>query len=67
MMLVNGRGENGQAKKEQLKTFEGLRPESRNQNLALTVLYAPYSPDSGWESTEDGSYSRLMDFCITQL
>ena len=27
--------------------FEGRVPESQGQNLALTVLYVPYSPNSG--------------------
>ena len=35
------------AKREQLKSFSGLAPESQGQNLALTVLYLPYSLDSG--------------------
>ena len=29
------------AKREQLNKFQGLSPESRGQNLALTVLYVP--------------------------
>jgi len=33
--------------KEQLEIFQGRLPESRGQNLALTVLYVPYSLDSG--------------------
>ena len=28
-----------------LKIFQGLLPENQNQNLALTVLYVPYSLD----------------------
>ena len=31
---------------EQLKSFQGLSPESQGQNLALTVLFVPYSLDS---------------------
>ena len=34
------------AKTKQLETVEGLLPESQGQNLALTVLYVPYSLDS---------------------
>ena len=35
------------AKKEHLKGFRGLSPESKGHNLALTVLYVPYLLDSG--------------------
>ena len=35
------------AKREQLKRVQGLLPERSGQNLALTVLYVPYSLDSG--------------------
>jgi len=35
------------AKREQLEIFEGLLPERRGPNLALTVLYVPDSLDSG--------------------
>jgi len=36
---------------------------------ALTVLNVQYSLDSGRRrgSSEEGSYLRLIDFCITQL
>ena len=30
-------------KRKYLKRLEGLLPESQDQNLALTVLYVPYS------------------------
>jgi len=36
-----------QAKRGQLKRFQGLLPESQGQNRALTVLYVPNSLDSG--------------------
>ena len=35
------------ARRGQLETLEGLLPDSQGQNLALTVLYMPYSLDSG--------------------
>ena len=35
------------AKREQLEILEGISPESRGQDLALTVLYVPSSLDSG--------------------
>jgi len=35
------------AKREQLKTCEGLSPDSPDHNLALSVLYAPSSLGSG--------------------
>ena len=35
------------AKREHLKRFQGLEPESRGQNLAVPVLYMPYSVVSG--------------------
>ena len=35
------------AKMEQLKTFKRLSPESQGQNQDSTVLYVPYSADSG--------------------
>lgn len=35
------------AKREQLEMFQGLVPESRGQNLVLTVLHVPYSLDVG--------------------
>ena len=34
------------AEREQLETFEALLPKSQGQNLALTVLYVPYSLDA---------------------
>ena len=34
------------AKREQFNECSGLAPESHGQNLALTVIYVPYSPDS---------------------
>jgi len=33
--------------------FEGPLPESRGQNLALTVLYVPYSLNSGGGHVEE--------------
>jgi len=39
------------AKGEQLKRFRGLSPESHCQNLALTVVYVPYSLDT-WGDME---------------
>ena len=35
------------AKRDPLKIFSGLLPESQGQNLALTVYYVPYSLESG--------------------
>ena len=35
------------AKREHLQIFHGFLPESQGQNLALTVLYVPYSLDRG--------------------
>ena len=35
------------AKREQLKIFQELLPEGQDQFLVLTVLYVPYSLDSG--------------------
>jgi hypothetical protein len=34
------------AKREQLEIFQGLSPGSHGRNLALTVLYVPYSAHS---------------------
>jgi hypothetical protein len=45
-------GDRCRAKREQPETFEGLLPENRGQNLALTVLHVPYSRDS---DSEDAS------------
>jgi hypothetical protein len=39
------------AKRELLETFQGLLPQIRGQNLVETVLYVPYSPDSGLRQT----------------
>ena len=36
-----------EAKREHLQIFKRVLPESRGQNLTLTVLHAPYSLDSG--------------------
>ena len=41
------------AKRDQLEKFEGLSLESQGQNLALTVLYASYSLDSGVEMVDN--------------
>jgi len=35
------------AQRQKLRRVHGLSPESRGQNLALTVLYVPHSLDSG--------------------
>jgi len=35
------------AKREQLKRLEGLLPDSQGRNLALALLFVPYSLDSG--------------------
>ena len=54
-------------------------PESQDQNLVLTVLYVPCLLDSVgverlggmtaemWSGSEEGSYLRLIYYCITQL
>ena len=36
-----------QAKRKHIQRFQGILPESQDQNLAVTVLYAPSSLDSG--------------------
>ena len=36
-------------KREPLQRFYGLSPESQGQSLALTVVYVPYSLDSGYK------------------
>jgi len=41
--------------REHLNIFEGLSPESQGQNLTLTVLYFPYSFDSGRGGAHSGS------------
>ena len=38
------------AKRAQLHRFQGLLPESQGHNLALTVLYVPYSLISGTQN-----------------
>ena len=35
------------AQREHLQRFQGRLPESHGRNLAVTVLYMPYSLDSG--------------------
>ena len=67
------------AKREQLKRFYGLLPESHGQNLALTVLYvryslgfarmmAPTSATRGTGSTSSSSWypQTLRNFPITE-
>ena len=44
------------AKREQLKSFQGLSPASQGQNLAWTGVYLPYLLDSG---PSDNSISSL--------
>jgi hypothetical protein len=53
MLLVSGAEDSGEsaasrfrAKRGRLERGSGLLPESHGQNLALTVLYAPYWLDS---------------------
>jgi len=46
------------AKSEQLQRFKGLLPEGHGQNLALTVLYVPYSLESGRK--EDGACQEVL-------
>ena len=41
------------AKRGQLEMCSVLRPESQGQNLALTVLYVPYSLDRGSSSRQE--------------
>ena len=57
----------------------GILPESQGQSQALSVLYVPSKPDSRrsqlkkncfteiCSGSEEGSYLRFIDFCITQL
>jgi hypothetical protein len=42
------KGPTSERKREQLKIFQGLLPQSHGQNLAWTVLYVPHSLDSGY-------------------
>jgi len=43
--LYNSTGPTARPLGNGLKGFKGLLPESQGQNLALTVLYVPYSLD----------------------
>jgi len=47
-----------------------LLPEGQGQNLALTVFNVPYSLDRDtiemFSGSDQESYVRLIDFCITQ-
>ena len=50
------------AKREQLERLQGLSPAIQGQDLVLTVLHVPQSPDSGhycryFSTTEDGAAS----------
>ena len=47
MQRGGGQRDRSRARREQLKRFLGLLPESQGQNLAVTVLYVPHSLDSG--------------------
>jgi hypothetical protein len=55
------------AKTEQLDRFCGLLPERQGHDLAVTVLYVPYSLDSGGRlrvgrgSSEGGGSARVGD------
>ena len=59
-----------QAKMEQLKRCEGFLLESQGQNLALSVLHVPYSPDCDILSSDplnrgssfSGAMCRFPDF-----
>jgi hypothetical protein len=56
------------AKQAHLKEFEGLLPQIQGHNLALTVLYVPYRSEANARSgSNEGSYSRPIDFGMTQL
>jgi hypothetical protein len=44
---VRGHGGRFRARRGQLKRVERRLPESQGQNLAWTVLYVPYTLDSG--------------------
>ena len=69
---MNG-GYRFQGNRGQLERFYGLLPENQGQNLAVTVLYVPYSLDSGeriyasaLEATQgqmDGFFSQLQYKC----
>ena len=50
----------GISKREPLERFDRLLPERQGQNLALTVLYVPYSLDSGkgGDGTSDGALGQ---------
>jgi hypothetical protein len=45
---------------EQLKTFQKLLPGSQGHNLVFTVLYVPYSLESG------GGATCLLLLCYSQ-
>ena len=49
------------AKREQLKTFQGLLPERQDQNLAVTALCVPYSLDSEKDNRLWTGASSSMD------
>jgi len=44
------------SKRQPLKRFKGLLPESQGQSLTLTVLYVPYSLDIGVWTTYTAGY-----------
>ena len=43
--------------REHPDVYKGLLPESQGQNMALTVLYVPYSLDIGMEASDTGGES----------
>ena len=53
------------ASREHYKKFQGFEPESPGQNLALTVLYVPYSLDS--HQPPEVNYSPLFQKIIIFL
>ena len=53
-LLQRRRGGRGRAKREQLKRFSGLLPESQGQNLAVAAFHVPDSLDCG--ASSEGPY-----------
>ena len=55
------------AKRQHLKMFQCLFPQSQGQNLALTVLYVPHSLDSGSRAKPTASALAGLHLSVSHL
>jgi hypothetical protein len=61
------RGRRFEANREQVEKHQGLSPGSQGQNVALTVLYVPYSLESGVDAAPNSMHFAEAWGCSSTL